>query len=266
MTSTILRSVLGPGSALAIIITTGCFAGPVCTAQSSATAHRQPVLVELFTSEGCSDCPPADALLARLDKEQFVPNAEVMVLSEHVTYWNHQGWEDRFSLVAADTRQDAYVRQFGLSSPATPEFVVDGTAQVAGTIPAQLIQEITSAATVHKSELQIEGAHRAADGSINFAARTAPGPKANLVAVVAENATQSVVAHGENAGRTLHNVAVVRIVKDFGSNAADGEPLRLSDRDLLRAEKDGEPLRLVVFLVSRSNGHVLAVAEQTLGQ
>ena len=77
--------------------------------------------------------------------------------------------------------------------------------------------------------------------------------------------SQSQVAHGENAGRTLHYVAVVRTYKEFGSNSLDGRPLHLSGSDLRRAEKDGEPLRLVVFLYNPSNSQVLAVAEQTLG-
>jgi hypothetical protein len=84
------------------------------------------------------------------------------------------------------------------------------------------------------------------------------------VAVIAENATHAEVSGGENAGRTLHHVAVVRVLKDFGSSAADGRMLQLTGANLLSAEKDGEPLRLVVFLVNRSNGHVTAVAEQRL--
>ncbi len=240
---------------------------PLARGQSQATPEqRTPVLVELFTSEGCSDCPPADAFLEQLDTQQPIPGAQTIVLSEHVTYWNHQGWMDPFSLVDIDDRQEEYVRQFSLPSPATPEFVVDGAAQVAGFNPNQLVQEITSAAAVPKLSVQIGDAQRAADGSINFAVKADPGPKATLVAAVAENATQSAVSGGENKGRTLHNVAVVRVLKEFGSNAADGRSLRLSSSDLLHAEKDGEPLRLVVFLVSHKDNHVLAIAQQMLNQ
>jgi hypothetical protein len=232
--------------------------------QSASPAQPQPVLVELFTSEGCSDCPPADAALSVLDAKQPVPGANIIVLSEHVTYWNHQGWEDPFSFSDIDDRQNQYVRQFSLPSPATPEFVIDGAAQVAGYDPAKLAQEITQAATQPKIDLQLADVHRAPDGSINFTIKAAQAPKATLVAAVAENATQSKVTRGENAGHTLQYVAVVRVLKEFNSNSADGRPLRLSGGELSRAEKDGEPLRLVAFLVSNKNGHVIGVAQQTV--
>ncbi len=230
-------------------------------APTQAPTQPNPVLVELFTSEGCSDCPPADALLAQLDK-QVIPGAQVIVLSEHVTYWNHQGWTDPFSFDDIDQRQQDYVRQFGLDSPATPQFVVDGAMQVAGTNAPVLAGFIARAEAAPKIAIEIGNARRTANGLIEFTVHTATATKATLFAVIAENATHSEVAHGENAGRTLHHVAVVRALKEFGSSATDGRMLELSGGNVLRAEKDGVPLRLVVFIVSHSR--VVGAAEQTL--
>ena len=232
----------------------------------AAPSAPQPVLIELFTSEGCSDCPPADAALEQLDAKQPVPGAQLIVLSEHVTYWNHQGWSDPFSLEIIDLHQEQYVRHFSLPSPATPEFVVDGGEQVAGYDPSKLAQEITHAAATPKLALQIGEARLAADGAIEFSVKGDPGHKGTLVAAVAENAAQSQIVRGENAGRTLRYVAVVRAFKEFGSGTADGRTLRLSGSELQRAEKDGEPLRLVVFLYNSSNSHVLGVAQRTLAR
>ncbi len=231
---------------------------------SALSAQRQPVLIELFTSEGCSDCPPADALLAKLDREQFVADAQAVVLSEHVTYWNHQGWSDPFSFDAIDVRQENYARQFGLDSVYTPQMVVDGTTQFVGSDAAELNRAVARAAANPKPALAIINAHRSGDGSVAFSVRAAAQSDLTLVAALAENATRSEVARGENAGRTLHHVAVARVLKDFGSGAADGRPLQLSGAELPREQNDGEPLRLVIFLCSRSSGRVIAVAERTL--
>ncbi len=233
--------------------------------QAVPPAARTPVLVELFTSEGCSDCPPADELLARLDQEQFVPGAEVIVLSEHVTYWNHDGWHDPFSMQEMDERQRDYVYRFGLQDSYTPQAVVDGAQQLVGNAPNAMVQAIERAAGVPKQSLTIESAHWD-NGGGDFSVHASANSSARLEAAVAEDATQSEVKSGENAGRTLHHVAVVRALKDFGSKGLNGQPLHLAAPDPMHGADAKMRVRLVVFVADRKTGHVLAVAEQTLAR
>ena len=232
-------------------------------ATSSAAPQRVPVLVELFTSEGCSDCPPADALLAKLDAAQPISGAQAIVLSEHVTYWNHQGWSDPFSLDAMTERQEDYVRRFGLDSSYTPQMVVDGTDQFVGSNTRALVAAIEKEAKTPTQSVAIIGAqwdHGAAQFSVHASAPSG----AKLMAVLAADATHEEVSAGENAGRTLHHTAVVRVMKEFGADAADGRELKLPGGPLTQKTEAAGPVRLVVFLVDRKTGHVLGAAEQTL--
>src|SRR6266568_2641837 len=141
--------------------------------------NREPVLVELFTSEGCSDCPPADALLARLDATQFVPGAQVIVLSEHVTYWNYLGWRDPFSFEAMDERQQRYVMQFAIEGSYTPQVVVDGTEQAVGNDAAAVSRAVAHAAATAKQKIAIENA-RWVDGEVQFSVRGVAAPGETL--------------------------------------------------------------------------------------
>ena len=238
---------------------------PQNSSPAASSTQSQPVLVELFTSEGCSDCPPADALLEQLDAKQFVPGAQAIVLSEHVTYWDHLGWRDPFSLDDVTERQQQYEERFKLDSIYTPQMVVDGAVQFAGNDKAKLSEAVARAATTPKGQIAIEDAHWA-DGAAHFSVRGDDSTGATLVAVLAQNATHSVVSRGENAGKTLHHVAVVRAIKEFGSKSTDGKPLKLAGAPSPGADKNAGPLRLVVFLADRKTGHVEAVAEQTLSE
>lgn len=226
---------------------------------------RRPVLVELFTSEGCSDCPPADRLLERLDATQFVAGAEAIVLSEHVTYWNYLGWSDPFSLAAADERQDGYGRQFGLQSVYTPQAVVDGAAQMVGSDEGRLRQAVAAAAARPTAELHIENA-RWENGKAHFALRAKLDPAARVYVALAADATHSEVARGENAGRTLHHVAVMRVMKQLGAKSADGRTLELAGAGLDHEAEATGPVRLVVFVTGPNGGAVVAAAEEKLSR
>ncbi|WP_348263554.1 DUF1223 domain-containing protein [Telmatobacter sp. DSM 110680] len=224
-----------------------------------------PVLVELFTSEGCSDCPPADVLLAKIDATQPISGAQAIVLSEHVTYWNHQGWSDPFSLDAMTERQEQYVQRFGLDSSYTPQMVVDGTEQFVGSNARSLVDAVEKQIKVPKKSVMIEHAQWE-NGAVQFSIHADAPAGTKLVAVLAANSTHSEVARGENAGRTLHHTAVVRVLKEFNVDVADGRALKLAAGPLAEKNQEKVPVRLVVFLADRKTGHVLGAAEQILQQ
>jgi len=164
-----------------------------------------PVLVELFTSEGCSSCPPADRLLQRLDPR-------TIVLSEHVDYWDQLGWKDRFSSHAFTERQESYARQFGLDGPYTPQMVVDGAAQFSGGDARRAAEEIDKAGRRAKADIRIVRSERGVRMEISGAPNAA-----DVMLALADNAAESQVAAGENKGVDLRHVAVVRSLRKIGS-------------------------------------------------
>src|SRR5580658_43010 len=128
---------------------TGCATCCALWAQTAAVPNRVPILVELFTSEGCSDCPPADHMLERLDPR-------VVVLSEHVDYWDHQGWKDPYSSHENTLRQEAYAERFHTDGPYTPQMIVDGEAQFVGSDAQRAVAEITKATGRPKALVRVE--------------------------------------------------------------------------------------------------------------
>jgi hypothetical protein len=181
------------------------------------------VLIELFTSEGCSSCPPADALLERLDRSQPVHGAELIVLSEHVDYWNDIGWRDRFSSHEYSERQSAYADRFGLRSIYTPQMVVDGQIEFVGSDERRAIQAIESETQVEKIPVILSSIRL--HGNNMITAHVEAGPQASptaaksasILLAIADESDESQVSHGENAGRTLKHVAVLRNLVRVGT-------------------------------------------------
>ena len=228
------------------------------SAQSASSAHGLPVLVELFTSEGCSSCPPADALLARLDSTQFVQGAQAIVLSEHVTYWDHLGWRDPYSLEAMTQRQEHYVRAFGESTAYTPEIVVDGAVGFVGSDASSLKRAIANAIHTAKSELFIEQAQWVGN-KVQFIVRSAAAPGEHLTAFLAEDSVESPVNRGENAGHILRHVAVVRALQQINGNFLDDRPVEIAVPHGLATGKKAT-LHLVVIRADSNSGRVSGVA------
>src|SRR5437868_1081075 len=167
---------------------------------------RAPVVVELFTSEGCSSCPPADALLSRLDREQPVEGAEVIALAQHVDYWNSLGWADPFSSHDFSARQGEYAEAFGKEGVYTPQMIVDGRAQFPGGESDKAVAAIAQAAREPKAEVSLERAPNQADAgdALRLSVRVERLPKlsdgdtADIILAVTESNLSSDVARGEN--------------------------------------------------------------------
>ena len=196
----------------------GFFAVAILSAQAQT---RTPVIVELFTSEGCSSCPPADNLLARL--QRIVPEAEVVPLSEHVDYWNHLGWQDRFSAPLFSMRQEDYGRVFRLESVYTPEMIVDGTAEFNGSDEARARKEIAKAAAGPSAVTSMT----LAGNTVHLHVEKIPAQSRNMDVFLAitETNLETTVGGGENNGRRLRHVGVVRHLSAWGiSIPAKAEP------------------------------------------
>lgn len=174
-------------------------------AAAGADLSRAPVLVELFTSEGCSSCPPADRLLESLDRQ-------AVVLSEHVDYWDRLGWRDPFSGHANTQRQEAYARGFGIEGPYTPQMVIDGVTEFVGTDARRAMDEIGRARSREKIGVHLARTAAGVQVQIDPAAKAA-----DVWLALADDSGTSQVAAGENQGRSLHHVAILRSLRKIGA-------------------------------------------------
>src|SRR5579862_1888877 len=183
-----------------------------------------PVIVELFTSEGCSDCPPADRLLYQLGQTQPVPGAEVIPLEQHVDYWDRDGWRDPFSSSQFTLRQRDYVYAFNLPTAYTPQMVIDGAGQFVGSDAHHVLPAIAQAARTPKANLQIQQRADAALAPqvvhlhVSLEPFTGWSAKhgADVLLAITEDDLSSNVTAGENAGAHMNHRAVVRELRVLG--------------------------------------------------
>jgi hypothetical protein len=228
------------------------------------------VIVELFTSEGCSSCPPADAVLARLQQTQPVAGAEVIALGEHVDYWNYIGWSDPFSSAAFSARQETYARALGQQDRVyTPQIIVDGQTEFNGSAMNKALEAIAKAARSPKADVRIvipETKTQKDNQEIRFnvSVKNVPsvdrGDVAEVVFALTEDKLSSNVTRGENSGSKLAHTAVVREMRALGRV---DPATKTFDSEKTMAIADGwkrDDLRVVVFVQERANRRVLGAA------
>jgi hypothetical protein len=235
---------------------------------SGDDGSRTPVLIELFTSEGCSDCPPADALLQELDRSQPIQGVELIVLSEHVDYWDDDGWRDPYSSHAYSERQRAYANHLALSSVYTPQMVVDGRFEFVGSDRKQAIVAIENATKAEKVPVRISSVRTGAGDAVAVRVEAGELPSsiaatsADVLVATADESDESHVSRGENAGRTLRHVAVLRSITRVGIvNRSSGFSREIS---VNVKNASTERLRIVVILQETTARRVLGVGSARL--
>jgi hypothetical protein len=247
---------------VAFLLASGSWSGTDLAATDNAPTT--PILVELFTSEGCSSCPPADALLEKMDALQPIPGTQLIVLSEHVDYWNQDGWTDPFSSASITDRQNAYVRALGLKTPFTPQFLVDGTEELKANNNEQVFQLLQKAASVPKVPMRLASVSVEPGNLANVRGRvesdvSSEKHKADVYVAVALDHAESQVSRGENNGRHLSHVAVMTELTKVGKL----EPGKSLGQDFRIKLKLPGPrpmnLRIVAFAQESGPGKVIGV-------
>ncbi|HEY6895252.1 MAG TPA: DUF1223 domain-containing protein [Rhodanobacteraceae bacterium] len=226
-----------------------------CTALDAAPAPT--VVVELFTSEGCSSCPPADALLQQLGAAS-VDGVRVIALGEHVDYWDHQGWRDRFSSASLTHRQEIYAARFNNESIYTPQLVVDGRSELVGSDAAGARRAIDRAAAASHGTVSIAAAESGGRVSIDVRVSGLPArhEPAEVVIGITEDGLSSKVTRGENHGRVLSHAAVVRQLVAIGD--ATDESAAAHREVTLEPEWSRPRLTIVAFVQERRSRRILA--------
>lgn len=225
------------------------------------TGQPTPVLVELFTSEGCSSCPPADRALMFLEKEQPVSGAQIVALELHVDYWDRPAWKDPFSSAVFTERQTLYAKKFQSGQIYTPQMVVDGSSQFIGSDLQTANIMIVQLAKYAKANVQISQ-----DGEkLKIKIDSLPKIKdATVFLALAENNLDTNIKGGENSGKKLFHSAVARELRPLGSINADSKDFETETGLGLQKTWKIKDLKAVVFVQENESRTVLGVGQLSL--
>lgn len=237
-------------------------AGNGLRAAETSNAGKTPILLELFTSEGCSSCPTVDVWAERLDRFQPVQGAQIIVLSEHVNYWDHDGWKDPFSSDQLTARQRGYEQILGIGDVYTPQVILDGDQEVhVQNSDVQIRQTFEKAAMQPMLPVKLSSVAVGAGGLTGRVAVDATSEKHGgyvFVAVALDRTLTDVLA-GENSGKKLTNIGVVKDLVRVGKlekGKSFEEPFTVK----LWPGADIRNLRVVAFVQSGDLGKVMGAA------
>ncbi len=242
-----------------------------------------PVIVELFTSEGCSSCPAADDLLAELIMQQPVKGARILALGLHVDYWNDLGWTDPFSTSEFTKRQRAYAQSFGSRRIYTPQMIVDGTEEFVGSDRRQAMIAIQEAAARPHLPVSIRGERKAGmttsgDGRPGDEAQTETrrvhvridsldslrDRDADVVLAISEEQLSSDVKQGENSGRRLEHISVVRSLERLADTLGEATSAEFTTEVQLDPAWNADRLSATVFIQRHADQRILGAAQTPL--
>jgi hypothetical protein len=222
-------------------------------APARAAQKRTPVLIELFTSEGCSSCPAADAALMQLVREQPLEGIELIGLEEHVDYWNNLGWADPFSSPLFTQRQESFTN-VGRGGMYTPQAVIDGRSDAVGSNRGEILTAAKQWAAEAHGEIALKiVSHDEKQMELHAEATGVSKEGAELWIALVEDSLTTQVPRGENAGRNLPHAGVVRALVKLNS---------LSSTVTIPCDAGwhSSKLRPIAFVQDRASRHILAAA------
>jgi hypothetical protein len=224
--------------------------------------NKQPVLVELFTSEGCSSCPPADKALAMLRSEQPYANAEIITLAFHVDYWDRLGWKDDFSSKFFTQRQENYADSLQSDGSYTPQMIVDGRNEFVGSNLAKISLAMNAAPKNEKGKIEL---NLEKESNLKIKISELPAHKdASINVAIAEDNLSTDVKRGENGGRKLEHDSVVRELKSIGSITSDQKSFEIETQLEFNTKWKRKDLRIVVFAQENASRKVIAVGQTSV--